>query len=1137
MAIALPASAADRWFDGTTTGGLGDGTSQTASATWNTTISNWDQGYGLSRVAWNNANNDTAVFAGAGTVTLGENIEAAGITFLAGSDNIYGSYTLTLAGTSPFINNATTITIGTNANATILGGTNGLSKFGVGTLNLQGTAAHTLTGGITVYMGSLITMFANTALTSGVLDSGNSLSLAGGTFGVQSRSGTACSQTLGNLTVGAGRSTISIMAYGPGGPMALTLGNNWSRHDNGALNLGIGSGASLSSSPSLNNGIIGPWVTVQSNSVCYYTSVSDGKLIALTSAAAFNYSLSYNDPTGNYDSTSGGTTSASGVALNTIRYKGAAAGTTSLAGPFSVNGLLNAGSAAWTIDGGPITVGASKELVINNNASKGFVINAAIQDNTPNNGSKVTIVSPTTTSNGTAMVLLGTDSSYSGATTINGNNTLGDGIQTVAVPALKNKLYNSRLGAGADLYLSGAIVRVDMSAENACDRNLILNGNSGFLLKGTNRLTLAGTISGPGNLCCDEDGLNFSSANLILSGDNSFSGELVFVMDGRVILDSPNALKNATLNVTGQRIGVTLANDHAFNLGGLKGNALDINLGTATANGGSGFVSIGSNNKSCEFLGSLSGRAGLIKKGTGTQTMVKCAYLGDTIIEGGTLRLRGVAAMETGVVSAVTEPAYSNRVSVAVSAADLPNLAVGQPVNAGGTESSIYGIDSTTPKVFLTTPFEGSQTVRFYAMGASIASPAIEVKAGATLDLSPLAAGFTLVPAQTLKGAGTIIGSLTVASGATIQLGSGGASLTFASSGAAPIYNAGAKLKIIATNSALDKINRLASASHDIRNVDLIIDTTGLRGDVPSTPIYTVPSSSITGPFHSVTVIGNTAFTPTLDYSITGQINLALTGNTTTCSLNSSQNPSLPGAGITFTATVTATTGTPTGTVEFRTNNVAFGSASLSGNTATLTSSALPHGSHAVTAVYLGEGSFTGSISSSLLQVVNTPPLARSFTMGAQVGLKQSAHIINGPKYAPTDADSDALTLSAVTQGPGGTAVINGDFLEYTPVTQGTNQFAYTVSDGFAGGTSDASVTVIVSPADATTQKAQIAYDASGVTVTFFGIPGVDYTVQRSTNASGPWQDLVTRPASPLGHILHTDPAPFSPFGFYRLKP
>src|SRR5256884_8289270 len=69
----------------------------------------------------------------------------------------------------------------------------------------------------------------------------------------------------------------------------------------------------------------------------------------------------------------------------------------------------------------------------------------------------------------------------------------------------------------------------------------------------------------------------------------------------------------------------------------------------------------------------------------------------------------------------------------------------------------------------------------------------------------------------------------------------------------------------------------------------------------------------------------------------------------------SSNNPSIAGAAVTFTASVTSpVTGTPTGTVTFQDGASALGTGTLSGGTATFTTSGLTAGTHSITAIYGG---------------------------------------------------------------------------------------------------------------------------------------------------------------------------------------
>jgi predicted extracellular nuclease len=86
-------------------------------------------------------------------------------------------------------------------------------------------------------------------------------------------------------------------------------------------------------------------------------------------------------------------------------------------------------------------------------------------------------------------------------------------------------------------------------------------------------------------------------------------------------------------------------------------------------------------------------------------------------------------------------------------------------------------------------------------------------------------------------------------------------------------------------------------------------------------------------------------------------------------------DPSVFGQTVTFTATVTATppgAGTPTGTVQFSDGGTLLGAFSLNGTgQAVFITSSLGVGTHAIAASYAGDGTFTGSTSTALMQTVN----------------------------------------------------------------------------------------------------------------------------------------------------------------------
>jgi hypothetical protein len=85
----------------------------------------------------------------------------------------------------------------------------------------------------------------------------------------------------------------------------------------------------------------------------------------------------------------------------------------------------------------------------------------------------------------------------------------------------------------------------------------------------------------------------------------------------------------------------------------------------------------------------------------------------------------------------------------------------------------------------------------------------------------------------------------------------------------------------------------------------------------------------------------------------------------TTVDLTAAPNPSVIGQSVTFTATVSAAAGTPTGSVEFFNGSASLGTVGLSDGVAALEVSDLTVGTHNITARYGGDDTFAASESHS----------------------------------------------------------------------------------------------------------------------------------------------------------------------------
>src|SRR5262249_33542595 len=116
--------------------------------------------------------------------------------------------------------------------------------------------------------------------------------------------------------------------------------------------------------------------------------------------------------------------------------------------------------------------------------------------------------------------------------------------------------------------------------------------------------------------------------------------------------------------------------------------------------------------------------------------------------------------------------------------------------------------------------------------------------------------------------------------------------------------------------------------------------------------------------------------------------------------LTSSANPSQAGQAVTFTATVTSGSGTPTGTVTFNDGGSVIGTGTLSGGAATFTTSTLTQGTHTITAGYAGGPGFAPSTSAARTQTVNAPAdsakLRAMQIVGSQSEAQSSGQAVSG---------------------------------------------------------------------------------------------------------------------------------------------
>jgi hypothetical protein len=269
----------------------------------------------------------------------------------------------------------------------------------------------------------------------------------------------------------------------------------------------------------------------------------------------------------------------------------------------------------------------------------------------------------------------------------------------------------------------------------------------------------------------------------------------------------------------------------------------------------------------------------------------------------------------------------------------------------------------------------------------------------------------------------------------------------------------------------------------------------------------------------------------------------------TATAVTSNLNPSLFGQSVTFTATVSSTSGTPSGTVVFKQGTTSIGSATLANGAATLSVSTLGVGTQSIKAAYQGGSGFASSKSAVLMQVVNTATTTTALASSAVPG-----HINQTIIYTATvTTQYGGAATGTVAFEDGGatiaTVALTGDTAAYTTsyTAVGTHSITATYSgDGNNSGSESSVLTEKIfkepnEPLPSTTTVATsgtpsfvaqpVTFTATvtssygaipdGELVTFFDDP--DHTVKTEIGTgitTGGVATFTTSSLAPKGHVI-----------------
>jgi hypothetical protein len=377
----------------------------------------------------------------------------------------------------------------------------------------------------------------------------------------------------------------------------------------------------------------------------------------------------------------------------------------------------------------------------------------------------------------------------------------------------------------------------------------------------------------------------------------------------------------------------------------------------------------------------------------------------------------GVAAYNGVTIASLTANITDN---------DVPPLTPTSTSVGSSANPSVFGQSVTFTATVTSGGGTPAGTVQFNVDGTDFGSPvALNASGQATIVHSSLAVGNHPVTA-TYSGNASFAGSNgALTSGQTVNQASSSTAVTSSLNPS----NVGQSVTFTATVSS--------SGGTPAGTVQFAID--GVNNGAPVALVggqASLTTSALGQGTHpvSATYSGNASFSGSNGLLAAGGQVVNLNGTST--SVGSSDNPSTFNQSVTFTATVSSSAGTPSGSVQFTVDgSPSGGPVALSGGQATLTTALLSVGNHTVSAAYAGNGTYSGS--------------SGALGGGQDVGPAGTSTAVSSSANPSTTGQSVTFTAT-VTSGagtPGGMVTFNIDGVDGSPIAlNASGQAMFTTS-------------------------------------------------------------------------------------------
>lgn len=385
--------------------------------------------------------------------------------------------------------------------------------------------------------------------------------------------------------------------------------------------------------------------------------------------------------------------------------------------------------------------------------------------------------------------------------------------------------------------------------------------------------------------------------------------------------------------------------------------------------------------------------------GTGTLGASGTAVIADSTLAAGTHDIYAAYGGNTYYVATNSSAAVTQQVNEQVSVA---------VANTSGNNPSLYGQPVTftaTVSISGSVPFGSDTTVSFYDGATFLGTSTMNASGVATYTTSALPLGSNSITA-TYTDVNNVIGTSTPPLNQLVEQSTGttvtpnnnpstyGSSVTFtatvtATGTAAP----GGSVTFMDGTTTLGKVNVTAS------------------GATSAVASYT--TSGLTAGTH--TIVANYSGDNS-DTTSSGMVSQVVNDASTATSLGANPRSAIAGTQVTFTATVTVTSGgtsIPTGTVNFYNNGTTLlGSGQLNGSgIAKFTTSSLAVGTYSITAAYQGDANDDASTSTPALAF----PVTAATTSVALTASATTADVTTPVTFSATVTGNGVMPTGQVT--------------------------------------------------------------------------------------------------------------------------